>query len=303
MGYVLGVCGDGAENFLEGFASAVASWGPPSEFITVDGAGSCAPAQAYATANAIKCCVLKLEQAGENKKPGPQQVADNLVQCADRVLLFSSRNGLWENYVQTKALQLGKPLVNWGDVQEPECGALPSAPPMQKMATAFSKHADGPKTPEPIVDTMSSAFLDTGYVLAISGSRNLKDQTKFNNGIAHALARWGIPGVIATGDGKDGADKMAREYAREVKIRLEVFRADWNGLGRAAGPARNASLAARGDRLLAFPSPDGKGTQDIIAKMEKAGKACLVVSESPHVPSPWHGEQARRGLHFNCKQY
>jgi len=66
-----------------------------------------------------------------------------------------------------------------------------------------------------------------------------------------------------------GVDKMVREFLVDQRVpdaNFTVYRADWNGLGEAAGPIRNGQML-RGenvrdhfpgvltDRLLAFPQP------------------------------------------------
>lgn len=73
-----------------------------------------------------------------------------------------------------------------------------------------------------------------------------------------------------------GADALADAWARAKGIALDPMPADWDKLGRLAGPSRNAAMAARGaDLCVAFPG--GKGTRDMIRKAYEAGIPVLLV--------------------------
>ena len=53
---------------------------------------------------------------------------------------------------------------------------------------------------------------------------------------------------------------------------LVVCHAAWVRFGKAAGPMRNATIAAVADRVVAFPADDSKGTWDCLARFKDAGK-------------------------------
>jgi hypothetical protein len=62
-----------------------------------------------------------------------------------------------------------------------------------------------------------------------------------------------------------GADSLADEWARSRDVTVTAFPADWETLGRRAGPARNAvMLAERPQYVIAFPG--GVGTRDMMRK-------------------------------------
>ena len=58
-------------------------------------------------------------------------------------------------------------------------------------------------------------------------------------------------------------------WARDNNIPLEEFIPDWKNKGKAAGVMRNTDIVNACDRVLAFPSRNGKGTQDTIKKASK----------------------------------
>jgi hypothetical protein len=83
--------------------------------------------------------------------------------------------------------------------------------------------------------------------------------------------------VIVTGDEPKGVDRLAKEYAQDHNIPCIIKIANWPLYRLAAGPIRNSEMVVASDIMVAFPSKTGKGTQDSIAKMERAGKRVIVV--------------------------
>ena len=82
------------------------------------------------------------------------------------------------------------------------------------------------------------------------------------------------PAVVIHG-GARGADTLAGTAARILKMQVEVFPADWERYGKAAGPMRNQQMLDEGkpDLVLAFHEhlEKSKGTKDMIRRAEKAG--------------------------------
>ena len=68
--------------------------------------------------------------------------------------------------------------------------------------------------------------------------------------------------TIITG-GASGVDTIAHEWAKEVGCKTEVYPADWEKYGKAAGPIRNKQMLDEGrpDRVVCFPG--GCGTQNM----------------------------------------
>lgn len=82
-----------------------------------------------------------------------------------------------------------------------------------------------------------------------------------------ALIQGGNPGK----DGKPGADRLAKEWAR-TKPEIERYesKADWKKHGLKAGPLRNAHMLEwKPDLVVAFPG--GDGTADMVRRARKAG--------------------------------
>lgn len=61
-----------------------------------------------------------------------------------------------------------------------------------------------------------------------------------------------------------GADMMGYKWAKEKGIEIAEFPADWNGLGKSAGYARNEQMAQNAEALVAFWDGKSKGTKHMI---------------------------------------
>ncbi|WP_397446021.1 DUF2493 domain-containing protein [Polaribacter sp. R77954] len=110
----------------------------------------------------------------------------------------------------------------------------------------------------------------------IAGSRNFKDYQKLKRECSHFLQdKKNI--VIVSGDHYKGADKLAMQYANEKGLNLIKFPAEWNKLGKAAGPIRNNKMAKLADILIAFWDGKSRGTQNMICLANQKGLKVKVV--------------------------
>lgn len=68
-----------------------------------------------------------------------------------------------------------------------------------------------------------------------------------------------------------GADTLAHEWAAHHEIPVDVYPADWQAHGRAAGPIRNARMLEEGkpDVVVAFKG--GRGTADMVRRARASG--------------------------------
>lgn len=109
----------------------------------------------------------------------------------------------------------------------------------------------------------------------VTGSRKWADEAAVYD------ALWGIynehgPFQLVHGDCSTGADSLAHLWWSIVGSKLGCtemkYPAAWAARGRAAGPERNRRMVEAGaDLVLAFPLPEGSGTQHTIRLAEEAG--------------------------------
>lgn len=107
--------------------------------------------------------------------------------------------------------------------------------------------------------------------LAIIGSRNFTDYQLFLTKVNEFIEKYGKPEIIISG-GANGADTMAERWAKENQINIMIFHPEWDKYGKKAGILRNSDIVDASTHILAFPSKNGRGTQDSIRKGQKAGK-------------------------------
>lgn len=74
---------------------------------------------------------------------------------------------------------------------------------------------------------------------------------------------------LVVGDAR-GADSLARAWATERKVRMDVYLADWDYYGNNAGPIRNQEMLDQGKPHLVIAFPGGKGTADMMRRAKKA---------------------------------
>lgn len=74
-----------------------------------------------------------------------------------------------------------------------------------------------------------------------------------------------------------GADALGERYAQERGYETEIYPADWKTHGRAAGPIRNAQMAAVADALIALWDGKSHGIKNMIETARKHNLQVAVV--------------------------
>lgn len=93
----------------------------------------------------------------------------------------------------------------------------------------------------------------------------------------------------------DGCDEMAVRLARWLGLPTEVYHADWDRLGKAAGPSRNQTIVDRCDLLTCFWDEVSRGSCDVLARALAQGKVRAVYGVTGHpLPIEIVGELVRR---------
>jgi len=76
--------------------------------------------------------------------------------------------------------------------------------------------------------------------------------------------------------GANGVDTLAERYARENNIPVQIFHADWDKYGKAAGMIRNKSIWKNANYGLAIWDGISRGTKNSIEIAEKSGIPIIV---------------------------
>lgn len=87
-----------------------------------------------------------------------------------------------------------------------------------------------------------------------------------------------MPRTVVEGNCPTGADLHARQWCSRVGLHPKSYTAEWNRYGNKAGPIRNGRMLRDwmhfpDVRVIAFPTPDGSGTQDCVKQARALGIA------------------------------
>lgn len=74
--------------------------------------------------------------------------------------------------------------------------------------------------------------------------------------------------VVIQGGCPTGADRLAKQWAAMYRREVIEVPADWNGLGRSAGPVRNRKMAHEYSADLCIAFPGGRGTASMVREAE-----------------------------------
>ncbi len=128
------------------------------------------------------------------------------------------------------------------------------------------------------LDRQHAAWLrrqDNARVVIVCGGRDYLDRARAFAALDAVHAKQPITLIVhgackrKGSDELSGADRWADEWARERKVWVQQFPADWGRLGLRAGPARNQQMVDAGAHgCVALPG--GAGTADCVARCEAA---------------------------------
>jgi hypothetical protein len=118
--------------------------------------------------------------------------------------------------------------------------------------------------------------------ILVCGGRDYSDRQKVYDVLndyhsKRSLYPLGITAIIH--GGAKGADTLAHDWAKCISVSIEMYPADWEKHGRAAGAIRNKQMLDEGlpDLVIAFPG--GRGTANMVDQATKAGVKVILISE------------------------
>lgn len=112
----------------------------------------------------------------------------------------------------------------------------------------------------------------------VAGSRNFNNYNFLKEKLDHIFNNvLKIKDITIISGHARGADQLGERYAKERKLKCEVYPADWDKHGKAAGYIRNEKMAKVGDILVAFWDGESRGTKHMIRTMKDLGKKVIIV--------------------------
>ncbi len=109
----------------------------------------------------------------------------------------------------------------------------------------------------------------------IAGSRDFSDYVLLMESCDKYLKNL-VDIEIVSGRAK-GADTLGEMYATERGYPIAYFPADWDGLGKKAGPIRNSLMAKYADYLICFWNGRSRGAYNMIATAKKEGLKIRII--------------------------
>lgn len=108
--------------------------------------------------------------------------------------------------------------------------------------------------------------------IAIIGSRDYPDWR-----VVKEYVRTLPRDTVIVSGGARGVDRIAVMEARRQRMMTEVYPAEWDAHGKAAGIIRNKTIVARADKVVAFWDGTSPGTAHTIRLAKAAGKPVTVI--------------------------
>lgn len=116
--------------------------------------------------------------------------------------------------------------------------------------------------------------------ITIGGYRKYDNYDVFCKNVDAYISETGADEITILSGHCSGVDMMAERYAAEKGYCLEVYPAEWDRYGLAAGPMRNQVMVVNSDMVIAFWNGTSKGTRNLIDTAKKLNKILRVVDIS-----------------------
>lgn len=129
------------------------------------------------------------------------------------------------------------------------------------------------------VDAANRLIIDsiTKYKVIVAGCRDFADYELLKEKCDFYLQNKKPENIVIVSGHASGADALGERYAQERGYETEIYPTDWKTHGRAAGPIRNAQMAAVADALIALWDGKNHGIKNMIETARKHNLQVAVV--------------------------
>lgn len=104
----------------------------------------------------------------------------------------------------------------------------------------------------------------------VCGGRDFTDERMMWDRLDDLLFHSPWTGITIIHGNANGADALAGKYAGVMQYEVEVYPADWEQHGKAAGVIRNQVMLDQGKPDLVIAFPGGRGTAHMVSIAKKA---------------------------------
>jgi len=110
--------------------------------------------------------------------------------------------------------------------------------------------------------------------LIIAGSRDFDDYSLLHKTM---FFYYNIECLEIVCGGARGADRLGEMFAKDLKLPIKYFPANWNKYGKSAGYVRNKQMGEYADLAIVFWDGQSKGTQHMINIMHELHKPVRII--------------------------
>lgn len=116
------------------------------------------------------------------------------------------------------------------------------------------------------------------YHILIAGTRSFDDYELMKKVCDTAFPILSeIGNIVIVSGAASGADRLGERYAYENNYKVLRFPADWKKHGKAAGPIRNAEMAAIADFFILFWDGCSAGSKNMLINAQKHAMPGIVI--------------------------
>lgn len=113
-------------------------------------------------------------------------------------------------------------------------------------------------------DSFEQYWVNNNHSIIIAGSRDFKDYNLLERVTDNFIEDNNISSPEIVSGAARGADTLGEQYAKNKKIPLVKFPADWNRFKKSAGFKRNLLMAYYSHSAIIFWDGESKGTKNMI---------------------------------------
>lgn len=113
----------------------------------------------------------------------------------------------------------------------------------------------------------------------VAGCRNFFDYSFLSKKLDNILCK--VEDLEIVCGGAQGVDSLGKQWAESKGYKVKMFPANWNGLGRSAGPIRNRQMAEYATHCICFWDYKSKGTMDMIERAKLLKLPLRIISIVP----------------------
>lgn len=136
-------------------------------------------------------------------------------------------------------------------------------------------------------EKQSTDLRDYQHIVVVFGTRYWEDRRVFHEEVMDLIESLdGEPLIFLSGGATTGADDLIIRWCKKFRYPFEIYEADWDKNGKAAGFLRNTEMAKVATRGLGFWDGKSNGTRQMIQELNyyEVSHKIIRIDELPDYP-------------------